>query len=961
MKKTIMGLIALMIGTSVNAQTDVTNQYIENPDFGARFAAWVNPGSFTYNVGNNFSQKSGQVWMEKWVSSGNKLGNNDGIYQTLRNLPTGTYTLVVGAKNVQQASSTQVCSGAFLYAGNEQTEISTDGDYRVVFTVVNGKADIGVRLENCTGNWVCIDNFRLYYNGENADSIAAEQTRVDNELSELKSHLDNPTGNVPKVTTYEFVPTGNTIALGRSTISGTVVEKGFCWSSTNTEPTILDEKTTEAFNNKGDIYVMRGLKPSTTYYVRAYARTSGYQVGYGNVIKINTLPAGNMTYGFFNDNNGDEATCARINSASAECIWMYNQLSYIPGFYLSVHYVPGAGASGGTADCSYGGWMRVSQNQPYQQTGTMLHETNHGVGVGTTGAWYNNANLRENVSRGVWLGPRATQMVRFFENSKTATLNGDNTHMWPYGINGAHEDSYQPSNHCLYFANILITHALHQDGLPCTNGVGFASPAYVFTQDDDKKYYIQCEDPNGGGEKYYLSMTATGVLRSVKASPAEALNDDNIAWRITYNPKSSYYILQNIGTGKYLTNSSGTIKSVTRSGNTTSNEEFQLLPSRTDVQINKWTGTTYWVLTRSNHLALTGGSYNSSGMFYNVNTENYDAANTATAQRWVMYTEDDMNEFETEVMNNKLQCLSQLISDVRTMMETPHVARTEDADKNVIDAALSSIVDAAEAADDYTSSANIQSHITDIKEAVATFLADANPALTENPFDISFMLENPGFDKDTEGWTLSSGTANCDKSCVEFFENAFDMNQTTDTKLPAATYELRANAFQRPGAIEDVYTDFVTNGINKAVAKLYIRTKNKDIHNICDTCSTSSITGGKRIVSGFYVPNTITGAQNFFKKGFYENRQLVETTTSVAIKVGLKSSSTDTAWWTCADNFRLLCYGNRSAEEVSTGINSIATEDHSSENKALYDIMGRRTTTPKSHGIYILNGKKILY
>lgn len=961
MKKIFIGLIALMIGTSVSAQTDVTNTYIENPDFGARFAAWVNPGSFTYNVTNTFTQKSGQVWMEKWVSSGGTLGNNAGIYQTLRNLKTGTYTLVVGAQNIQQSSTTKVCTGAFVYAGNEQTEINKAGDYSVVFTVVNGKANIGVRLSNCTGNWVCIDNFRLYYNGENADSIAAEQARVDNELKELKDHLANATGTMPKVTTNTFVPTGCTIALGRiSKITGTVVEKGFCWS-TNPEPTILDEKTTETFSNNGDIYVMRGLKPSTTYYVRAYAMTSGYQVGYGDVIKINTLRAGNMRYGY--DNAGDEFQNARINSASAECIWMYNQLSYIPGFYLNVHYVYGAGAGDGTADCSYGGWMRVSQKEAYQQTGTILHETNHGVGVGTTGAWYNNANLRADVSRGLWLGPRGTQMVRFFENNTTATMTGDNTHMWPYGINGAQEDSYQPSNHCLYFANILITHALHQDGLPCTSGVGFAMPAYVFQQDDNAKYYIQCEDAESGGEVSYLGMTSTGTLRSIKASPSAAMSDDNLAWKITFNPKTSLYILQNVGTGRYLTNSSGTIASIVRSGNTTSTDEFHFMPSRNDVQVKTWKGTTYWILTGSGHKALEGGSYNATGQYYNISTKDYNASNSATAQRWVIYSNADIDALENEVIKDRKSDLARIIAGIRAMLETPHITRTEDADVNVIDAALAEVLNTAESITEFNKSSEVDEQINALKAAAQTFLADTKPATVAEPFDISFVLANPGFDNnDTEGWTLSSGTANCDKSCVEFVENAFDMNQTTDIKLPLGTYELRVQAFQRPGVIADVYADFVTNGINNAVAKIYIRTKNKDIHNICDTCSTTSITGGTRVVSGFYVPSNLNGAQNFFKKGFYENSQLAElTSTSATIKVGIKSTGTGTNWWTCADNFRLLCHGDRTTEEVTTGIESTSKADANSTNNQLYDLTGRRTTTPKQHGIYVRNGKKILY
>lgn len=955
-----MGLLALTMVTSVNAQTEVTSQYIENPDFGARFAAWVNPGKFTYNVANTFSQKNGQVWMEKWVSSGNKLGTNDGMYQTLRDMQTGTYTLVVGAQNIQQANTTQKCTGAFIYAGNEQTEISTDGEYRVVFTVVNGKTNIGIRLNNCTGNWVCIDNFRLYYNGENADSIAAEQTRVDNELNELKAHLENPTGTVPKVTTNEFVPTGNTIALGRSTISGSAVEKGFCWSSTNTEPTILDEKTTETFSNNGAIYVMRGLKPSTAYYVRAYARTSGYQVGYGKVIKIVTLPAGNMTYGFFNDENGDEATCARINSASAECIWMYNQLSYIPGFYLSVHYHKNCGSNGVTADCSYGGWMRVSSNTPYQQTGTMLHETNHGVGVGTTVEWYDNANLRENVNRGVWLGPRATQMVRFFENSTTATLTGDNTHMWPYGINGAHEDSYQPSDHCLYFANILITHALHQDGLPSTNG-RFISPAYVFMQDDNKKYYIQCEDEANGGKKSFLGMTSTGALRSMAATTGDALYDDNYAWYITYNPKTAMYILQNVGTGKYMTNSSGTIKAVakTKPGTT---EEFQFIPSRAEMTIENWTGSSYWILTSSGHNAMEGGTYNASGGYYAVNTKSFNASNAATAQRWAILSQDDVELIESKAIDAKKSELTSLIAAVRAMMETPHKTRTADADVAVVDAALSGVVDAAAADENLTTTKNIQDHITAIQEALATFLTDATPESTTAPFDITFLLNNPDFTKDYEGWTLTSGTPIWGNKCIEFTEQRFDINQTTAIKLPIATYEVKAYAFQRPGAAATVYEDFVTNGTNNVSAKLYIKTKKQSIHNICDTCSTTRLTGSEKLATDFYVPSSQSGAQKFFAQDYYDNSQMVETTTNATIKVGISCTETGTGYWTVMDNFRLYCYGSHTIEDIETGIEGIKENcTDNSISTSYYDMQGCRITTPKSHGIYIKNGKKILY
>ena len=71
--------------------------------------------------------------------------------------------------------------------------------------------------------------------------------------------------------------------------------------------------------------------------------------------------------------------------------------------------------------------------------------------------------------------------------------------MWPYGINGAHEDT---GSEVLYIGNGLITQALGEDGLPPTGG--FATPAYVFEQEDHVKYYLKNEDETAGLYTSYL-------------------------------------------------------------------------------------------------------------------------------------------------------------------------------------------------------------------------------------------------------------------------------------------------------------------------------------------------------------------------------------------------------------------------------------------------------------------------
>jgi hypothetical protein len=48
--------------------------------------------------------------------------------------------------------------------------------------------------------------------------------------------------------------------------------------------------------------------------------------------------------------------------------------------------------------------MRIGPNASYQAIGTVLHETGHGVGVGTHWRWYDCKDTRENTSKGKWLG-----------------------------------------------------------------------------------------------------------------------------------------------------------------------------------------------------------------------------------------------------------------------------------------------------------------------------------------------------------------------------------------------------------------------------------------------------------------------------------------------------------------------------------------------------------------------------
>lgn len=447
-------------------------------------------------------------------------------------------------------------------------------------------------------------------------------------------------GTAPTVVTNPRYARGSTVIFGRSTVkaaSGSrIIEKGFCWSE-KPEPTVLDHRTTTFLSNNGAIYKMEGLKPSTRYYIRAYAISDTYAVGYGDVLKVYTIPAGAITYSY---NNGGPADAnERINKALAEAVDVYwNRLTAIKGLHISCNY----GSETPTADCSYGGWMRVGPSASYQQTGTILHEMGHAVGVGTHAVWNNNSPLRENGSRGYWLGDRTNDVLRFWDNDETARLNGDNTHMWPYAINGAHEDLGTEE---LYTANGLLTQALGEDGLPPTGG--FCTPAYVLDQEDDVRYYICSESPAGGLGTAWLCETRLRTVKNATLSAAEAAANDSCAWYITFNPANGYYQLRNAGTGHYLSfvtsSGSSSFKMVTKSA-PSSAENLHLMRGRVDAKMPVYDGTTlpvrgYWIIHPENKQNPTClGTNNTKG----VTTATFNLNNNAILQRWVIVSESAM-------------------------------------------------------------------------------------------------------------------------------------------------------------------------------------------------------------------------------------------------------------------------------------------------------------------------------
>lgn len=1076
------------VSASVDNPVDVS-ELIQNNSFEKSGDLWtVKDMAFQSNTA--FSLKHGNTYVEKWTGAGGKVGNGS-VLQLVQGLQPGVYILKAAAQNIQEGSSAAQ-KNAWIVANNTRTEVVGKNDYSLVFTNIESEANIGFVAEGATGNWISVDNFRLYYAGgefadfkaelqnyittaksyvgtkmhnsalsklnsciaaaeevlqdANADRYAGVATPLRKAVDEAKLsiaayeelaaaiavaenaygegemkgaekflgvingakavndnldatfedmkaeiaklekaafeyNLTNPTGTVPTVVTDKRYVRGAIAAFGRMTVSGIdasqILEQGFCWS-TEPDPTVLDNRTTKYLENNGRMYWM-DMQPATVYYMRAYAITKGYAVGYGDVIKMSTLPQGRVTYWY--NNGGDAAHNDRINTALTVATTYWSNYTSIRGFNVSCTFSPGTP----TADCGYGGNMRIGTNMG-QRAGTCMHEMNHGIGGGTLEIWggWVVSPLRETMN-GYWAGDRANEAVRFWENNDNLVITGaydgahwgvinkgetysqDNTFHNKYPHNGAHLEPGAwagPQNandtEVFYIGNSLINQGFCEDGLIPVNfySGAFCLPAYVFVQDDNAKYYIKSESADRGLASSYLVEQKNGIVKWMDMTGSDVTLNDSAAWYVSFTPDNQYYQFRNAATGRYLTftaNGANGIRTAVKSA-PAANEDFHLMKGRQDVALGSFKTRGYWIIhpeAKSNPATFTATA--NGGVAANT----LDLYNSATAQRWIFLQADDIGQFETGLKDKALAELDEMISNVRRLKLTSH---TEDVPG--ADAALDDDIATVESlAADAATANEVTALIEQVRTSGMNFLGKVTPTSMMRPFNITFLVKNASID-DNSGWSMKPTFGN---SCCEYYQSSFDFNQTI-TGLPAGTYQLRAKAFQRPGAYDAVYNSF-TNGTDNVNTVLYAGTQSVKVKNIAAGARRTrlhdedvEVTNPKR-----YMPNSMASAAAYLKLSTYEN----EVATALdedgsSLKIGVKCASAPSNYWSVFDNFRLYYYGTITPETV-TSIDKIESEDTVGEGTddyiEVYNLHGQKvgnTLNGLPRGVYIVNKKKVL-
>lgn len=623
----------------------------------------LSPGKYAivtaiYNCGDKTAGASMVGWYPKSGTS---------VTSTINSFPIGKWIADTVRFEVTASTEGSAVLGLEAAANGSANTAKIIIDYvKLLRDTPIGAVDIDYRKTVLSEQITIAENFYADGTGVGSADLNGSITSAKNIYNSSSSSLDdvidainilkaavlayryaNPTGSVPTVVTNTNYACGSTMAFGRMTITGVaasdIVEQGFCWS-TNPNPTINDNKTKRYLSNNGRIFWINHLTPSTVYYMRPYVITGGYALVYGDAVKIVTLPKGNVSFSL-RDGCPDDFM-SRVKPAAQDAVDYWNDLTNIQGLHVSIGY----GSGTPTAECSYGGWMTVGPNQSYQKTGTLLHEMLHATGVGQHWLWYGpNSPLRETGESGNWLGVRANRLLQFWDNSSSAVLHGDKVHLWPYGINGAHEDV---GTDLLYIGNSLIAEAIAEDGLPPTGG--FAVPAYVFNQEDNVKYYIKNESESHGLFTSYLSETKDGKLLWRKMSNASAVANDSAAWYITYNPQNCYYQLRNVSTGRYVTYFSTGVNGITTSAVTipSANQNFHFLPCHVDaVNANGWSVKGFWLIHPESNisspkcLAATANGTTQS-IVYNI-------GDNAKAQRWIFLKETEM--FDTDITHTVIK------------------------------------------------------------------------------------------------------------------------------------------------------------------------------------------------------------------------------------------------------------------------------------------------------------------
>jgi hypothetical protein len=160
----------------------------------------------------------------------------------------------------------------------------------------SNKATIPTIADTKTNDGTAIGTFVSSLTGLSANTIYYIRAYATNSIGtaygDVKS-FTTTTATIPTgltTTAATFITQTTAISGGSSTADGgaSITNRGICWSSSTTSPTIANSKTIDGTGIGSFASSLTSLTPGTTYYVRAYA-TNSAGTAYGSATYFTTL------------------------------------------------------------------------------------------------------------------------------------------------------------------------------------------------------------------------------------------------------------------------------------------------------------------------------------------------------------------------------------------------------------------------------------------------------------------------------------------------------------------------------------------------------------------------------------------------------------------------------------------------------------------------------------------------
>jgi hypothetical protein len=181
--------IYLRANASADEPLDMTST-ITNPSFETGdFTGWK-VTDMAIQGNSVFSIKNGTYYTEKWTGRGGAVGDAK-VSQTISGMEPGLYRLKVAAQNIQEDYPKTEQKGAWIYANSHRLPVNIRQEYVLDFVLVSNQLEIGFLAEQATGNWLSVDNFRLFYLGEDFETVKAELVQLIEQAEQLATQKMN--------------------------------------------------------------------------------------------------------------------------------------------------------------------------------------------------------------------------------------------------------------------------------------------------------------------------------------------------------------------------------------------------------------------------------------------------------------------------------------------------------------------------------------------------------------------------------------------------------------------------------------------------------------------------------------------------------------------------------------------------------------------------------------------------